>query len=262
MSCGVDSFYSTLKHLNSEYPSQNLTHLCVFNIGSINTCYGEENIPRVKQKVFERTETLAKEINLPLVKIESNFQDVIPQSHYRSHTYMDALAIYSLQKLWRVYYYSSTYAFEEFSLKNNLDIDPAHFELLLLDCFSTANLKIISSGSEGDRNDKIVFIADNPLAQKYLHVCKRKETNCGVCEKCRRTLLALDAANKLDKFGAVFDIDAYNKNRDNNYLFLYDQFVLKGNSFYGKTYEILSRRHKKFFDEIDAQVKSQIKQKA
>lgn len=197
-------------------------------------------------------------MNLPLVKLESNFQDVIPQDHLRSHTYMDALAIYALQKLWRVYYYASTYAYDKFSLAENMSVDPAHFEPLLLDCFSTPGLKIISSGSECDRNDKIAFIADNEFAQKYLHVCTRQETNCGMCEKCRRTLLAMDAANKLDNFRAVFDIDAYNKNRGNAYMFLYEQFVLKRNPFYGKTYEILSRRHKDFFDSIDAQVKKQL----
>ena len=183
---------------------------------------------------------------------------IIPQNHYRSHTYMDALAIYALQKLWRIYYYSSAHFFGEFSLQGNMDVDPAHFEPLLLDCFSTSKLKIISAGSEGDRNDKINFIADNEFAQKYLHVCTRKETNCGMCEKCLRTLLALDAANKLENFRAAFDIDAYEENRGNAYLFLYEKFILQGNSFYGKTYEILSRRHKDFFDSIDAQVKSKL----
>ena len=139
-----------------------------------------------------------------------------------------------------------------------MTVDPAHFELILVECFSSAGLRIISAGAEVSRNDKIAFIADNELAQKYLHVCTRQETNCGMCEKCRRTLLALDAANKLDNFKAVFDIDAYNKNRGNIYLFLYEQFILKRNPFYSKAYEILSQRHKDFFDSIDAHFKKQL----
>lgn len=165
------------------------------------------------------------------------------------------MAIYSLQKLWRIYYYASTYSFREFSLEKNLNTDPAHFELLLLDCFATSKLRIISAGGEGDRNDKIEFIADNPLAQKYLHVCINTEMNCGRCEKCLRTLLALDAVNKLDNFREAFDLAAYNENRANAYLFLYEQFVLRHNPFYAKPYEILSRRHKNFFDSIKAQLK-------
>ena len=83
-----------------------------------------------------------------------------------------------------------------------------------------------------------------------MHVCTRLETNCGVCEKCLRTLLAIDAANKLDNFRAVFDIDAYNKNRVNAYLFLFEQFVLRHNELYSATYQILYERYKDFFDSI------------
>lgn len=251
ISCGVDSFYAVLKHLNSEYPSRRLTHLCIFNNGSINSCYGKENIPFVKQKVFERAETVAEELKLPLLKLESNFQDVIPQSHLRTHTYMDVLAIYALQKLWRTYYYSSTYSFSNFSLKESFNNDPAHFEPLLFDCFSTSKLKIISSGSEGDRNDKIDFIADNPIAQKYLHVCLKKSTNCGLCSKCLRTLLALDAAGKLDDFRQSFDVDTYIKNRNKRYVYLYNTVKKDPSSpFFAKTYKILYDRHKKFFDAL------------
>ena len=91
-----------------------------------------------------------------------------------------------------------------------------------------------------------------------MYVCTRKENNCSVCEKFLRTLLAIDALNKLDNFRAVFDIDAYNKNRGNNYLFLYEQFILKHNPLYAKTYQILSHRHKKFFDSIAVQIQAQL----
>ena len=227
-----------------------MTHIAVFNIGSINACYGEKNIPHVKEKVFEHTEKVVSELNLPLVKLESNFQDVIPQNHYLTHTYMDALAIYALQKLWRIYYYASGHSFKDFSLTNNVDIDPANFELLLLNCFSTSQIKIVSEGSEEDRNAKINFIADYPIAQKNLHVCTCKEYNCGVCEKCLRTLLAIDALNKLDKFRAVFDIDAYVKNIVNNYIFLFQKYVIEKNTLYEETFKILYNRYKKFFDSI------------
>lgn len=33
--------------------------------------------------------------------------------------------------------------------------------------------------------------------------------NCGRCEKCTRTLLALDALGALDKYRDVFDVDYY-----------------------------------------------------
>ena len=166
---------------------------------------------------------------------------------------MDSMAIYALQKLWRVYYYASTYPFSEFSLANNtaLNVDPAHFELLLLNCFSTSQLKIISDGSECDRNDKTRFIADYSIARKNLHVCLSKPNfNCGVCSKCLRTLLAIDALNKLDDFRDSFNIDEYLRNRINNYLYLFQKYVLEKDTWFEKTFKILYNRHPKFFDSI------------
>ena len=169
---------------------------------------------------------------------------------------MDALPIYALQKLWQVWYRGSGYSFANFSLCRNMDNDPAHFEPFLLDCFSTSKIKIISSGSEGDRNDKVDFIADNPIAQKYLHVCLKKATNCGWCAKCLRTLLALDAADKLDNFRESFNVDAYIKNRGKALVYLHNEIKKNPASpFFAKTYKILRERHKKFFDDLESKQK-------
>ena len=253
ISCGVDSFYSVMKHINSEYPARKLTHLCIFNNGSINACYGKKNIPVVKQRVFERAEKVAAELNMPLLRLESNFQDVVPQSHLTTHTYMDALAIYALQKLWRVYYYGSSHSFWEFSLEKNLNRAPGFFEPFLLDCLSTSKLRIISSGSEGDRNDKISFLADKPIAQKYMHVClHRGATNCGTCSKCLRTLFSMDALGVLDNFKESFNVDAYRKNSKKYYRWLYNAIKKNpDNSYLAGNYKILYERHKEFFDSLD-----------
>ena len=258
ISCGVDSFYTVLKHYNTDYPSRNLTHLCVFNNGSISPLYGDEEAREiVREKIFERAEAVAKELNLPLIKLETNLQTEIPQNHLRSHTYMDGLAIYALQKLWQGYYYGSTYSFKGFSLERNFNTDPAHFEGLLLDCFSTSKLKIYSSGAEGERNDKMDFIVDNPLVQKYLHVCLRQPYNCGRCKKCRRTLLSLDAANKLENFREVFNIRAYFKRRERFYAYM-NELITKDEpegEFFAEIYKVLYERHKEFFDNLNAEKK-------
>ena len=227
-----------------------MTHIAVFNIGSFNDCYGVENIPRVKQKVWERTEHVVSKLNLPLLEVDSNFQSVVPQNHYFSHTYMDAFAIYALQKLWRVYYYAGAYPFNRFALDNNTQIPAAKFDLFLWNCFSTSRLRIIPEGCEYSRHEKIKFIADFPIVQKNLHVCTAKEFNCGVCPKCLRTLLAIDALNRLDDFREAFDIDAYIKNRVNAYLFLFQKYVLEKDVFFEESFKILYHRHKKFFDSI------------
>ena len=256
ISCGVDSFYSILKHYDSDYPSKKLTHLVMLDVGNFQNGSYKSRDQAVKEKTLERSEKVSEELNLPLLKIESNFQIVIPLGNLNFHTYRSVMAVYALQKLFRTYYYGSGYSFSDFVLNGNFALDPAYFDLLLLDCFSTENLRLYSSGGECDRNDKVEFIADNPLAQKYLHACAVKEKNCGRCEKCIRTLLALDAANRLEDFRQSFDIDDYFKIRDYIYIYLQDKVRIPKNApYYEKSYKILYERHKEFFDSITPETK-------
>ena len=54
------------------------------------------------------------------------------------------------------------------------------------------------------RLDKIHRIAAEPLVQRHLRVCWQNASsalNCGRCEKCVRTMLALDACGTLGRFG-------------------------------------------------------------
>ena len=62
------------------------------------------------------------------------------------------------------------------------------------------------------RYEKTERIADNHLAQKYLDVCFCFN-NCGKCSKCRRTLLTLDLLGKVQEFGQIFDVDAFEKDK-------------------------------------------------
>ena len=245
LSCGVDSLHAVLKHVDSPYPSQNLTHLVVLDVGNFQNGVYVQGGLGVKDKIFARAEKVAVELNLPLVRVISNFRNLY------FHTYRSVMAVYAMQKLWRTYYYASGYGFSDFRIKSCFALDPAYYDLLLLDCLSISNLRLISAGGEGDRNDKIEFLADKPIAQKYLHACIRTDHNCGICEKCLRTLLAIDAAGKLDDFREVFDIDAYLKRRSQAYIYCHDKAAIPHNApFYARTYKILYARHKKFFDSI------------
>ena len=62
---------------------------------------------------------------------------------------------------------------------------------------SSRTLEFLDYGSDFYRYDKTAFIAGNAVALENLHVCwvGRNETNCGRCEKCYRTLLALELLN-------------------------------------------------------------------
>lgn len=59
---------------------------------------------------------------------------------------------------------------------------------------STAHTRTRPAGAGHDRFEKLALLAGHPLALETLHVCwqERVETNCGTCEKCLRTLIALE----------------------------------------------------------------------
>ena len=62
LSCGVDSFYTVLKHFQSEYPSMNLTHIETFE------SYTIKDIRRQNQKFIRVQKELPPISICPLLK--------------------------------------------------------------------------------------------------------------------------------------------------------------------------------------------------
>lgn len=224
LSCGVDSFSAIINNTNTMYKEHNITRLCINNVGAFNECYSEYGINKVKEERYVVSEKAANELQIPLVKTNSNFGYAFYQNHLLTHTYSSCFAIYMMQKMWKVYYYASSgYDYSTFTIIDNDNNSSARYELLSLQCFSTSGLKIYNEGGAKTRFQKIVEIIHDPYAQKYLHVCTSKPYNCSVCPKCKRTLVALDLLDALDSFSDVFDIEYYKKNRKDYYLWLYNQ---------------------------------------
>lgn len=175
---------------------------------------------------------ISSELGLPLIIAKSNIHknNKNKVDHFLCHDFTSAFGIYCLQKLWAFHLYSSegeplsicnidcTFKRREGQLHNG------HF---FLNYLSTRGLRIYNAGIEATRMDKLEFIADFPIVQKYLSVCLYSPTSCNVCAKCRRTLLELDAIEKLEKFGEVFDIQYYKDNRPEYYQYMFDRIVVK-----------------------------------
>ena len=77
--------------------------------------------------------------------------------------------------------------------------------------FSTVHTKIIHEGTAYSRTEKIEYLAGDKKALSELHVCFRgadakgqDNKNCCLCEKCYRTMIALDLFGKLDD-AVLFD---------------------------------------------------------
>lgn len=224
LSCGIDSFSAIYNHTNSNYPGLDITHVCINNVGAFNECYDHYGIEKTKEERFQKTKEVAKDLNLELIQTDSNYQEVIPVNHYRTHTYSSVFAIYMLQKFWKTYYYASSgYDYSHFNLIDNDKGGSAYYELLSLQCFSIPGLRLYSEGGEKSRFEKTRELVDYEPAQKHLHVCLTKPTNCNTCTKCKRTLVTLDLLGKLDNFSNVFNIDYYKNHKKKYYRWLIEQ---------------------------------------
>ncbi|MFI3227533.1 MAG: hypothetical protein R3Y09_09005 [Clostridia bacterium] len=210
LSCGVDSFYTVLKNSEKITNNYNVTHFTFFNAGASGSFGGDS----ARKLYFERmaeVEPCAKEVNIPLVAVDTNINEFLNVRHAKTHTVRSLAIPLILQKLFSVYYYSSAAALDEFQFREDYT---GYYDWFTLSCLNTENISFYSTGSEVDRFSKTKYISDSSLAQKYLNVCISEEKNCCNCKKCKRTIIDLYAMNKLGNFNQVFDLNYISKNID------------------------------------------------
>lgn len=254
-SLGVDSLAAIKTHLEEDCPeSFKLTHLTYFNAGAM----GNKDLKKAKE-AYEKdlllVQKFAKEVGLPVVKVENNFaifNNCFPNYGYTAIIRNMSIAL-SLQKLFCKYIVASSYHISDISLSPG---GPEHYEDVVAPNVSTESTKIYISNTGMNRTDKTEYIADDALAQKYLYVCwkeiilndnghdfvakiKDEYLNCGFCDKCKRTCLALEIFGKLDQFKDIFNLKYYYRDRS-----MYIGRVIAGRKndyFYGDLYSLMNR---------------------
>ena len=210
ISCGVDSFYTLLKHKALKDNSYNITHLCFFNAGS-NGEYGGEEAQLLYNDRIKHIKEFCKEYKYPLVTVDSNMNELIMMNHEKRHTFTTLACVYALEKLFNIYYFASGLGFNGSHIDEE---DTAFYDVLNVQCLSNENITYYCSGLETTRMEKVKFISDCEETYNYLNVCVgRKWDNCGKCNKCIRTMTALESIGKLENYKKVFDLDYYYENR-------------------------------------------------
>jgi hypothetical protein len=243
LTCGVDSFYTILKHMNTETEGFNLTHLTYFNImnSQLWQIYGEDSSRDFSNARINYIKRVAEELGLKLVTVDTNFDAFYHDFELIStYTFRVLGTVLALQKLFGKYYWSSGYHFSQFEL--SID-DVGLFDLLSVQCISNENTTFYSTGSEVTRLEKTAYISDFGVTHKYLNVCWYRLYNCNKCDKCQRTMVALYALGKLDLYGEVFDIQRFYQNID-EYLgiMLYRWITEKHHRFFDESYRRLIER--------------------
>jgi len=212
MSGGVDSFYTTITHLKdlNTHTHPVLTHFFISNVGNFhNKSRKKYGVQRSKKETYELAEKIAEDIGLPLIETDSNFKDIFLGG--KQIVYAIAFAVMAMRKLWKVYLLPASYDYGKFSLNQHTQKGSEYYALLLLNCFSTQELRFYCDGGPLDRIERTAAIVDFPTVKKYLYVCWVKGKNCGHCGKCRRTIMALDILEKLDDYKELFPIEYYKR---------------------------------------------------
>lgn len=212
LSCGVDSFYTILKNLNhSEESKLNITHLCYFNVGASGGDEGDvDNARHIYQERMKEFEIVAKELGRNFLTVDSNMNEFLRQPHEATHVFRTLSVPLALQKLFHLYYFSSS---AEYSMFKFVWYDCSFYDLLNMQAISNDNLRFEMVGGETTRQGKIEFIDTNKIVQNHLNVCIRGIHNDNTCLKCKRTILNLYIDGKLDDFRNVFDVDYFYKNK-------------------------------------------------
>ncbi|MGY5450736.1 hypothetical protein ACVFI8_07280 [Agarivorans sp. MS3-6] len=221
-SAGVDSFCTITDYFADSTPSAlKISHLLYNNVGSHGL--GKERLFRER---YEQLKHSASTWKLPFIMVNSNMNDFYKRAldFQLTHTIRNAAIPLLFQKHIGHFLYSSAYSYQDLYVGSSYDM--AYSDVFSLPLLSTESLQSHSVGSEYSRVEKTLRISDNSHSFKVLDVCVKGDLaqNCSHCEKCLRTLLTLDIADKLSLYQDSFDMAVYQQHKDQ---FIADMLISK-----------------------------------
>jgi len=185
--CGVDSWYTLLKHRDE---ITDLIHI-----------QGLEHLPEDSPGYLPSAQLVrrvAARLGKNVIEVETNLRPLYDAHRIRWVQEGHGAVLVSVGHLLypefgRIYIAAShTYA----------HIKPWGSSPLLDPLWSTEGLEFVHDGCEASRVEKVRCVARSDLALQNLRVCFERPVhalNCGRCEKCIRTMLELLAVGALDR---------------------------------------------------------------
>ncbi|HPF46183.1 MAG: hypothetical protein KDF58_01470 [Alphaproteobacteria bacterium] len=199
-SSGVDAFYTAYNKPRAKY--QILIH--GFDLSIDKRAEFERHLTRISK--------ISKQMGKELVSVRTNIRQT-QWKKTRWQVVSHGAALASIGLLFEKYFRE---IFIPSSLKNFRDTYCWGSHPVTDPLFSTSKSNIITDGDGLSRYEKVQFISNHQLALDNLHVCIRgrdgsgqDEINCSHCEKCYRTMIALDLIGVLEK-AKLFDLSKYN----------------------------------------------------
>ncbi len=190
---GVDSFYTLVKH-KDEITS--VLYVEGFDVPITNAV--------LARSVRKTVSSVAEAYGVQATFLQSNlksFTDRVTDWGLIAHGPALASVGLLLQGHFDTMYIPSTHSLKQ--------MFPWGSHVLVDHLWSTERLTFIHDGADASRVTKTKTIAQEKPVQEYLRVCwqNRGPYNCGRCEKCLRTMTALELMGTLDKFEVFPSID-------------------------------------------------------
>jgi hypothetical protein len=201
---GIDAL-ATLRSNRLNYP---LEHPGSLKDGLL-VCGLEIRDPKIFSYVLDSISTLADEADVTLIPIYTNIRSLGPEDNtefwgkFWLHEFMGAT------------FAAIAHAFSkrltEVTINSCHDIPnliPYSSHPLINPNYSSRDFRIRHEGITLSRFEKTKLVAGWDLALQHLRVCNKTDLyqpgmlNCGKCEKCVRTMLALEASGVLEKTSA------------------------------------------------------------
>ncbi len=182
---GVDSWYTLLKHFDE------ITHLIFVHGFDVRL----DDLP-LRKKVSATIQGVAAGLQKPLVEVETNLRTITDQYVEWDYYHGGGLASVALllSPRFRKVYIPGTHSYAALlPLGSHPMLDPL---------WSTEETEIVHDGCEAPRVHKVARIASSDLALRTLRVCWENRGgayNCGQCEKCLRTMVALRVVGALER---------------------------------------------------------------
>jgi hypothetical protein len=191
---GVDSFFTVLTHADE---LDALVFVHGFDIALEATAH--------RQRVAVALRAAADQLGLPLLEVETDVRafsdDYVDWRDEYHGAALASVALLLAPTFRRVYIPASmTYA----------SLAPLGSHPLVDPLWSTEDVELVHDGCEANRLDKLRILGRSTVAGEWLRVCAQSHTgayNCGCCEKCLRTSVAIRALGLEDHFRSLPKLD-------------------------------------------------------
>lgn len=188
---GVDSFYTLLKH------QAEITHLIFVRGADLNLTDHARY-----QRALSAVQAVAVEFGKTLIEVETNIREFSDRYADWADDYHGACLAgiaHLFSPILRKVYIGSTGGYQ--------DLHPWGSHPLLDPLWSTEDMELVHDGAEATRFEKLARIVQQVPVRKLLRVCPQPQGvvyNCGRCEKCLRTMVALRILKVLEEC-PIFD---------------------------------------------------------